>query len=120
MLEKNNSLIAAEKVLNLLLADSRAALYEGSIGTFQNGREQGFKLNYYPTDEKGNDTRDIWAISWAENRSSDDIVVYHGPTASHGAYQKAYKNAKYFKWDEEPLVVEYIFNLLEENQAERS
>lgn len=116
MIEKIYSLVAAEKVLNLLLRDDRAYKYKAAVGTFHQGRECGFSLRYLSEDHKFV----TMSISWSEHRSSDGIVVYHGEYASKGLSEQAGDCVKVFAWNEESLAMEYIYQLLEENNAERS
>ncbi|MNN11914.1 hypothetical protein D3C81_1248890 [compost metagenome] len=114
MIKMHPSLLVAMKVLDLLLADPRADVFEASVKTFDNGREQGFRLEFTPK----NVTPENYSrrICWAENRNSDDLVVYRQDAKMEILWDKG----KYFAWTEEQLVVDYIFQLLEEELGEKS
>lgn len=63
---------------------------------YQNGREQGFLVVNYPNPAPKMDVR--W-VAFAENRNSDNIVVYPGQTGfvpSSCIDDKSFKHAVYF------------------------
>jgi hypothetical protein len=63
-----------------------------NLRCYSNGREQGYTMTFLM--HGGPET--YYHISWAENRSSDDVVVYAGTgfngygSPSEEAYEKAY------------------------------
>ena len=73
------------------------------IGSFQNGREQGHTLtvNVMANGRLLLPFRTLW-VAWAENRNSDDIVVYFADQdPCQGVSEEAYKNARYCRTTEE-------------------
>ena len=83
MLQKIQSLVAAEHVLNLVQNDDNVQTLEGFIECYQNGREQGF-LIFGLKDNK--------AIYWANHRNTDQIVVYVGSYSMQSISEDAYRN----------------------------
>lgn len=103
MLPMHYSLKVARKLLN---AVSRKAPVEAkkvfTVKTYCNGREQGYALAYM----KG--FRSM-AISFAQNRNSDSIVVYCGAINFNDIpTEETYRAAKYFDSDAMGEAVEYV------------
>ena len=102
MLKWKDSMIVAKNVLDAVLRDDRTKDIEGSIEAYQNGREQGYSIVIYNTGFFNK------MIAFSENRNSDDIVVYVGEYSFQSISDKAYNNAKYFKWDDIIGAANYI------------
>jgi hypothetical protein len=71
---------------------------------YQNGREHGYCLT-----ARGNDQQ----VAFAQNRGSDDIVVYYGKVLDFdsGGYvplDRAWDSRLYFKWDAAAKVAQGI------------
>ena len=119
MLTLHNSLKVARKVLN---AVSRKTPKEANrvftVKTLHNGREQGYALHYFlPLDGK------MRAISFAENRNSDNIVVYHGEHGCDGIpTDETFRAANYFDPDRMDLAVRHILacvhNVLKQDKTQ--
>lgn len=90
------------------------------VDVFPNCREQGFTLSF-PTDVEQKEWKDQGHhFTWAENRNSDEIVVYQGPglatrfAAEHRhrftkAQQEAeYRHRQYFGHDKIDHVAQHI------------
>ena len=78
-----------------------------NIKMFANGREQGFNVqSYEPIDR---------AVSFAENRSSDHIVVYYG-ASTHFNYNNGqptlWDDRKSFNYDEPFQAAQWIVDYL--------
>lgn len=102
----NRVLKIVKRVLTNAAPASKATVY---IGPYQNGREHGYKLHGYIS------AHSIY-IAFSENRNSDEIVVYHGNTgALAGLSDEMYKNAMYFKPDDEKGAAKYIAKLILES-----
>lgn len=67
--------------------------WTGTLGTYQNGRERGFSITVWPDDG----TRRT--VTFAENRNSDDLVVYLDNTDMQGLSEAAYRSGRYFQDD---------------------
>jgi len=97
-----NKRLAADKVLKLVKTELAKMESDESVtlGSYQNGREQGHSLSMIIVCNKG--LKSLW-LGFAENRSSDDIVVYKDTTMDPGMgiSDEAYKNAKYFRTEQE-------------------
>jgi hypothetical protein len=107
-MEKHYSLVVADELLNQLLKDPEVKDAPNvSVCTFHNGREQGYSLTFLTVDPPG-----MKAISFAQQRSSDDIVVYYGPEHTQGLSEEAYNNAKYFGFGEYQEAHDYICSIL--------
>lgn len=93
---------AARKVLVALqkmLAPMSQGNHRLSLDHYQNCREQGFiVINYHAHGGKDFQTR--W-VAFAENRNSDDVVVYPGEgfCPFQGITEESYKNAEYFSFN---------------------
>lgn len=108
----------AIKILDLLIKDKRSLELEVNVNTFDNCREQGYLLDNYDVNVN------VKTIAFSRNRSSDDYVVYHSTekycNGTFGYTDEFWKNARYFDFDKEKEVVDYIFNLLKANNLEES
>lgn len=112
-LEKHYSLVEAERVLESLQklfdTDLRLAVLEDATFTveaYQNGREQGYTINYY--------IRPMFfkAFFIAQQRNSDDIVVYYGNPSNQSVSEDAYKNSKYFSYQDYDGAAQYIVDTI--------
>jgi hypothetical protein len=106
-LKRTGSLTVAQTILDLLDKDERLEKYHDSedivVGTFRNGREHGFVIAVSPTME----TKHIF---FSQNRSSDDIVVYHGKSVTLD--DKVYESRKYFGDSDSKSALGYIVSLI--------
>jgi hypothetical protein len=91
-----------------------------SIGSYQNGREQGVSLNIHvnPVGHGAVTRKSLW-IAFAEYRRSDDVVVYisqHDPMQSLGENESIYKNSVMFNngvyGDKFTLTAAFILRLI--------
>jgi hypothetical protein len=69
---------------------------EAYVQAFRNGREQGVEVkSYYGVTER--------SVAIAENRNSDDIVLYFGspaiPAYGHTLTEKAYASRRFVRFD---------------------
>ena len=112
-LEKHYSLVEAERVLKSLQklfdTDLRLAVLEDAkftIEAYQNGREQGYTINYFirPMFFK------VFFI--AQQRNSDDIVVYYGNPSNQSVSEDTYKNSKYFSYQDYDGAAQYIVDTI--------
>jgi len=83
-----------------------------TLENFENGRERGYTIK---------DSSNEIEISWAENRSSDDIVVYLFPweMANEISEEEWYKKTKWFKPQQFSEVYNFILEFLEIDLCER-
>ncbi len=90
MIYKNPSLLRAEAIINMVMADQHFVESTDHIiiEAYQNGREQGYTI--CPPDLNN-------ALFIAQERRSDDIVVYVGKFSMQGLSEDAYMNAHIFK-----------------------
>lgn len=103
------SLEEAMDLVDKLLQDPRANRYQGvELRAYQNGREQGYLLQY--TDK---DTGEEKAITFAQQRNSDALIVYHGPTSEKTVSEIAYQNSNSFRYRHFNAAKNYIFELLD-------
>ena len=77
------------------------------IEVYENGREKGFAI----------DAWDTLKVAFAENRNSDDIVVYVGESRdfernSNIPSEEVYESRKFFAYDEIAKAASFIFNKL--------
>lgn len=77
--------------------------------TFDNGREHGYIIYLVFLNGTFVESKDRFYIAFAENRSSDDTVVYYG----HGSL--CLSNRKLFAYEDFILVAEYIKSLMIRN-----
>jgi hypothetical protein len=113
-LTRSNSLKQAQSILDLLDKDTRlnnlAKSEDLYVRPFVNGREQGYGiLINNPT------TEETIQISFAENRSSDDVVVYMGEPSWLNIHDETVSNPKYFKYARYEEATEYIITLIKEH-----
>ena len=92
------------KAINGLVAKVPKGRNDLSLRHYQNGREHGFIVSNWPaSNDKETFTR--W-VAFAENRNSDDIVVYSSAlnrwasVPMQGMEDEAWKNRKCFRYDE--------------------
>ncbi len=103
MILKHQSLLVAEMILAELQQHedfrriARAGGHEFEQECYQNGREQGYTLvHWYFPKEDGASAR-TQSITFAEHRSSDNIVLYVSPHAANQSISDdAYENRQYF------------------------
>lgn len=104
----------ADEVLALVkaLATFSPALGIMGINIYENCRERGYHINYYV---EGSAAR---AVSFSENRNSDDIVVYVGsmidfaPNTNIPNEEVYHNGRKYFKYQDFIGAANFIFNYL--------
>ena len=108
-LKASNSLAQAQLVLDLVLKDARIRRLNRDhlVEAYQNGREQGFAIQTWNYETHG-----LIAVSWAEHRNSDDIVVYVGQGENQGLSDDAWKNSKGFRYDDHYGAAQYIIETL--------
>ncbi len=75
---------------------------EPALYLYVNGRERGYIIKTFK-----------FAVAFAENRNSDDIVIYHGKVGDftlNGSLQndKIYESAVYFRYNEVDLAASVI------------
>lgn len=109
MIEKCESLKAAEKVLQIILRNKLSKELDGTIESYQNGREQGYIIWQPAINGK--------AFYIAQYRRSDNIVIYYGKYSMQSLSDEAYKNAKYFKYNEYRKAAKYILETMLANQS---
>lgn len=102
------SLAVAHAVLNRIEVPE-AAVKEQRVCVlgYENGREHGLALRIYP--KEGKDS----TICWAENRNSDEIVVYVGEpgeyfTDGHVPTERAYSYKTFFPHDKKDEAAAFI------------
>ena len=105
----------AQKVLKhiKLISKGQEEMFEITIESYCNCREQGFQFIFYPI-------KDYWAtvtFSVAENRNSDSIVVYQTEHSNKqgldGMSDEDYKTCKginYFRYDEHEKAAQHILD----------
>src|SRR5690606_21052685 len=70
MITKYDSLIVAEHLLNLIMNDENMEAVTGYVKTFDNTREQGYRIHHY--DQTNADK----TIAFAQYRNTQETVVY--------------------------------------------
>lgn len=109
-LKKHYSMEASDRVLKALKKLDVPSCDEVVISAFSNGREQGYHL--YLRLEGGVDTN---ALSFAQYRTSDDVVVYYGNgndfdiTTNHPT---DWDKKKFFRYNELDKCVAFIADQL--------
>ena len=104
----DGSLKVAHKVLALTNVPKQTA-ERVSISGYENGREHGLCARKF---------LETVTVCWAENRSSDNIVVYVSEPneafeeGTNVPTQRAYRAAKYFQWDDMAGAARFISNVL--------
>lgn len=114
MIQKHNSLVVADTLLNYLMNDEEAPRVDGTVRTFENCREQGYAIDIDTAFDKQFEYP-FPRVTFAENRNSDQIVVYIGPPEggpNTDLSEKAYRNAKYFHPEDYYKATRYIFETL--------
>ena len=114
MIRKHNSLVVADNLLNVLMNDEEAPKVDGCVRTFENCREQGYAISIHKAFDKEFD-HPYLQVSFAENRNSDQIVVYIGPSeedTNTDLSKEAYRNARYFSPGDYHAATRYIFSTL--------
>jgi hypothetical protein len=108
-----NNRAEADKVLAFLLPMLEeledSSLVEMTIGSYQNGREQGHSLSVVNYNDG---VHMLWA-AFSEARRSDEIVVYFGdmdPLKS--ITDEMYENAYFFEAEEHKQAAEFIMGLV--------
>lgn len=106
MIYKVPSLLKAEAVVNLVMTDEflQSCDHYIFIESYQNGREQGFTI--VPVYNIG--------ISVAENRNSDNIVVYVGKYAMQSISEDAWENKRSFDYNDFYGAAKYIRETIKE------
>lgn len=91
MIQKVESLMVAEHILNLVQNDPRAREVGCFVECYQNGREQGFLLwNAFASNNKA------MGIYICQDRKSDYIMVYVGEYSMQGISDDAYHHPNSF------------------------
>jgi hypothetical protein len=83
------------------------------VEAYENGREHGYYLEMWRTAR----TKQAWAVSFSEYRTSDDIVVYFGKSEDfdnegHVPTQLVWENMKTFKYQDFDGAAAFIFDYL--------
>lgn len=110
-MELHDSLVVANKILTLLMADQITEAINARIECYANGREHGYAITY--TDKI---KPIVQGIIFAQDRGSDQIVVYSGDFSFGVLNEYMYKNKKLFMPDTEELVKDYIISILLEHK----
>lgn len=109
-LKRVNSLVVAQHILEKLDNDERLADYfeteDMMVGTFRNGREHGYILMVF-----SDSVAHSLGIMFAEQKSSDEIVIYHAYSIKGEITEEVYETRKYFHDYEIENAVTYIANL---------
>lgn len=103
MIEKVESLINAEDVLNRLMSSHEIKNIDCFCECYQNGREQGFLLWGFKQDFK--------AIYFANHRNTDTICVYIGKYSMQSLSDSVYGNCYHSKDNLD--AVQYIIKQME-------
>jgi len=81
-----------------------------TLGLYVNCREQGYAINdsYYVVKRK---------VAFAENRNSDDIVVYFGSSSDFESNtnipsEEVYRNSRFFGVGQEAQAAQFVFDYL--------
>jgi hypothetical protein len=123
-IEMHESIKAANRVLAAVRKLAKQKKYaecgrEVDVYVFSNGREQGYTLH---KDDSIYEERST--VSFAENRSSDDIVVYPARGSEHSVHRitgtltdVAYANRRFFQWDDAEGAARYILNFLTDGEV---
>jgi len=106
MITLNNSLKVASKILLELQNDERSGKVDAYVMTYDNGREQGYRLNV--SREKDSVTL---TVAFAENRGSDEIVVYNS-IGFIKISNEFYESRKFFNYNCIDEAVDYIFSVV--------
>lgn len=80
------------------------------IGSYQNGREQGYSLNIVVNGEKK-------SLSFAVTRGGDDLVLYFGDSSRMGISEDAYRNSSSYTPGDYEDAAEYAIDILKENSS---
>lgn len=107
--QKVSGLVIAENVFNILFNNCIPDDYScsGYIDTFKNCRESGLVLCVDIKKGNKSDSTKVWVY---ENRNSDAIMVVIGKSSGLNNLfsEVAYKNAKYFNYNDFYAAAEYI------------
>jgi len=100
----------ANTILDILEGLDGNHILDVYLSGYQNGRESGYALKQFCS--KGDKQ-----VAFAENRNSDDTVVYFGKTldfnfSDNVPSEKVYKKAVYFRFDKVQDAAEAIFEYL--------
>jgi len=99
-------------VLNELISEEdKHVLY---LEMYSNGREQGYHIKNFDNHQ---------AVSFSENRCSDQIVVYRGSLVLFNMQgnvpnKEIYEHAKYFKYNEYTKAAQYIHSYLSKENCD--
>jgi hypothetical protein len=108
---KRDRIKVAERVLRLV--EKKIKDYDAPniyLGTYQNGREQGYSLHILVADP----SKWEW-VAWSEDRSSDSVVVYIEQFDScQSVSDDAYATRQLF--DSENDAAKYIAQLIKEHE----
>lgn len=110
MIEFHAGLEVAREIINRLTDDLKMMTLEKNytISNYVNGREVGHSINWFDFKEKKD-----YSISFAENRNTDNIIVYYGTMDDNFSItEDAYANKKYFEADAFDEAVQYIRSIL--------
>jgi hypothetical protein len=92
----------AKRVLDFIIKKLRGLSIPSSsrmeivVSCYQNGRENGFSVKFYPNAESLSSNR---SVTFSENRNSDQIVVYLDDNSNQGLSDKGYESRKFFPWN---------------------
>ena len=103
MIKIQYSLVVAQKILDLIMADERAKELDAMVECYQNGREQGYLIWNWKVNK---------AFYIAQQRNSDSIVVYLGSYKMQSISEDAHRSGKYFDCGDYVGAVDYIFDTL--------
>ena len=110
----HDGLKVAKKVLdNLNKIMPKKMQKECSVEAYSNCREQGYNIKYWKDISETKPNFITLEVSFAENRNSDNIVVYAGRNFSlqgNIPSEEAYTNQKLFEPDEYDKAAEFILN----------
>jgi hypothetical protein len=95
MIKKVESLVKAEQILVQIQNSDKARDIDCFVDCYENGREQGFQL----WEQGGEDG--CQAILFAQERRSNQFVVYVGRYSMQSISEEAYKNSRCFSTSEE-------------------
>lgn len=110
MIEFHPGLEVARKIVERLTDDLKMMTLEHSytVSNYVNGREVGHSINWYDFEKEEN-----LSISFAENRNSDNIVIYYGKKdGDFSISESAYANKVYLGYGEVEEAVLHIRKIL--------
>ena len=109
MICKHNSLVVAETILHLLINDERSENMDGTVRVFDNCRQQGFSISFHKIKSDKEFTYPYPAVTFSENRNSDEIVLYFGPRFNTKITEESYQNREFLSPGDYSKAVDRIF-----------